>query len=189
MGKNTMIRKAIRGHLQKNPNLEKLLPYIVNNVGFVFTKDDLAETRTKLLENRRVCCGCIFYRIYREFWIFRALRQRRVQLRQLMLNCHRKTPAWDLKRHRSSRHCKFRQKFLAVPSRFWYMLCLQTNVSNVFLERGASDQGWRTRRCIWVGTVEHVEYTTVQLRSRCAAGKLHWYLSTGCLKIFHRRHI
>jgi len=53
MGKNTMIRKAIRGHLQKNPNLEKLLPYIVNNVGFVFTKDDLAETRTKLLENRR----------------------------------------------------------------------------------------------------------------------------------------
>jgi len=53
MGKNTMIRKAIRGHLQKNPNLEKLLPYIVNNVGFVFTKDDLSETRTKLLENRR----------------------------------------------------------------------------------------------------------------------------------------
>jgi large subunit ribosomal protein LP0 len=53
MGKNTMIRKAIRGHLQKNPNLEKLLPYIVNNVGFVFTKEDLGEIREKLLENRR----------------------------------------------------------------------------------------------------------------------------------------
>lgn len=53
MGKNTMIRKAIRGHLQKNPNLEKLLPHIVNNVGFVFTKDDLAETRDKLLANRK----------------------------------------------------------------------------------------------------------------------------------------
>ncbi|KHJ98883.1 ribosomal protein L10 [Oesophagostomum dentatum] len=53
MGKNTMIRKAIRGHLSKNPSLEKLLPYIVQNVGFVFTKEDLGEIRTKLLENRR----------------------------------------------------------------------------------------------------------------------------------------
>ncbi|CAJ0610371.1 unnamed protein product [Cylicocyclus nassatus] len=53
MGKNTMIRKAIRGHLSKNPALEKLLPYIVQNVGFVFTKEDLGEIRTKLLENRR----------------------------------------------------------------------------------------------------------------------------------------
>lgn len=53
MGKNTMIRKAIRGHLSKNPALEKLLPFIVNNVGFVFTKDDLGEIRTHLLENRK----------------------------------------------------------------------------------------------------------------------------------------
>jgi len=53
MGKNTMIRKAIRGHLQKNPNLEKLLPFIVGNIGFVFTNDDLSEVRAKLLENRR----------------------------------------------------------------------------------------------------------------------------------------
>ncbi|KAK6057667.1 ribosomal protein L10 [Cooperia oncophora] len=53
MGKNTMIRKAIRGHLSKNPALEKLLPYIVQNVGFVFTKEDLGEIRAKLLENRR----------------------------------------------------------------------------------------------------------------------------------------
>jgi len=53
MGKNTMIRKAIRGHLAKNPNLEKLLPHIVGNIGFVFTKDDLSDIRTKLLENRK----------------------------------------------------------------------------------------------------------------------------------------
>ncbi|KAJ1362570.1 60S acidic ribosomal protein P0 [Parelaphostrongylus tenuis] len=53
MGKNTMIRKAIRGHLSKNPSLEKLLPHIVQNVGFVFTKEDLSEIRKKLLENRR----------------------------------------------------------------------------------------------------------------------------------------
>jgi len=53
MGKNTMIRKAIRGHLQENPTLERLLPYIVGNVGFVFTKEDLGEIRKKLLENKR----------------------------------------------------------------------------------------------------------------------------------------
>jgi len=53
MGKNTMIRKAIRGLLSKHPNLEKLLPYIVQNVGFVFTKEDLSEIRGKLLENKR----------------------------------------------------------------------------------------------------------------------------------------
>jgi len=53
MGKNTMIRKAIRGHLQENPNLERLLPYIVGNVGFVFTHEDLGDIRKQLLENKR----------------------------------------------------------------------------------------------------------------------------------------
>ena len=52
MGKNTMMRKAIRGHLENNPNLEKLLPHIKGNVGFVFTKDDLSEVREKILANR-----------------------------------------------------------------------------------------------------------------------------------------
>jgi large subunit ribosomal protein LP0 len=52
MGKNTMIRKAIRGHLENNPSLEKLLPHIRGNVGFVFTKCDLVEIRDKLLENK-----------------------------------------------------------------------------------------------------------------------------------------
>jgi large subunit ribosomal protein LP0 len=53
MGKNTMIRKAIRGHLAKNPALEKLLPHIVQNVGFVFTNDDLSDIRELLLANRK----------------------------------------------------------------------------------------------------------------------------------------
>jgi len=53
MGKNTMIRKAIRGHLQKNPHLEKILPYVVGNVGFVFTKEDLSDIREALLQNRK----------------------------------------------------------------------------------------------------------------------------------------
>jgi len=52
MGKNTMIRKAIRGHVSKNPALEKLMPYIVGNVGFVFTKEDLSDVKDKILENK-----------------------------------------------------------------------------------------------------------------------------------------
>ncbi|XP_064480241.1 large ribosomal subunit protein uL10-like [Ornithodoros turicata] len=52
MGKNTMIRKAIRGHLESNPALEKLLPHIKGNVGFVFTKEDLTEVREKILDNK-----------------------------------------------------------------------------------------------------------------------------------------
>jgi len=52
MGKNTMMRKAIRGHLENNPNLERLLPHIKNNVGFVFTKEELVSVRDLLLANK-----------------------------------------------------------------------------------------------------------------------------------------
>uniref|UniRef100_A0A8B9SQP9 60S acidic ribosomal protein P0 n=1 Tax=Anas platyrhynchos TaxID=8839 RepID=A0A8B9SQP9_ANAPL len=47
MGKNTMMRKAIRGHLENNPALEKLLPHIRGNVGFVFTKEDLVPAAAR----------------------------------------------------------------------------------------------------------------------------------------------
>jgi len=50
MGKNTMIRKAIRDHLEKTPSLEGLLPHIKGNIGLVFTNGDLADVRTKLTE-------------------------------------------------------------------------------------------------------------------------------------------
>jgi large subunit ribosomal protein LP0 len=53
MGKNTMIRKAIRGHAQNNARLEALLPFIKGNVGFVFTNDDLAGVK-KALEEQKV---------------------------------------------------------------------------------------------------------------------------------------
>jgi len=53
MGKNTMMRKAIRGHLERNPALEKLLPYIKGNVGLVFTKSDLSDMR-KIIEGNKV---------------------------------------------------------------------------------------------------------------------------------------
>jgi len=52
MGKNTMMRKAIRGHMNNNPDLERLLPHIKGNIGFVFTNGDLIEVRDKLLENK-----------------------------------------------------------------------------------------------------------------------------------------
>jgi len=52
MGKNTMIRKAIRGHMENNPALEKILPHIRGNVGFVFTKEDLVDVRDKIMDNK-----------------------------------------------------------------------------------------------------------------------------------------
>ena len=52
MGKNTMMRKANRGHMSNNPDLEKLLPHIRGNVGLVFTKNDLIEIRDLLLANK-----------------------------------------------------------------------------------------------------------------------------------------
>jgi len=53
MGKNTMMRKAIRGQISKIPALEKLLPQVVGNVGFVFTNEDLMEVRDILLSNKK----------------------------------------------------------------------------------------------------------------------------------------
>ncbi|GMR58386.1 hypothetical protein PMAYCL1PPCAC_28581, partial [Pristionchus mayeri] len=53
LGKNTLIRKAIRSLVDKNPAVEKILPRIVDNVGLVFTKEDLPEIRDKLIKNKR----------------------------------------------------------------------------------------------------------------------------------------
>jgi len=52
MGKNTMMRKAIRGHLTQNPKLEVLMNSIKGNVGFVFTKEDLVTIRDMIMTNR-----------------------------------------------------------------------------------------------------------------------------------------
>lgn len=52
MGKNTMIRKAIRGHLQNNSRIEAILPYIRGNIGFVFTNEDLGSIRKIILQNK-----------------------------------------------------------------------------------------------------------------------------------------
>lgn len=52
MGKNTMMRKAIKGHLAQNPDLENLLPHIVGNIGFLFSKENLKELREKIAEHK-----------------------------------------------------------------------------------------------------------------------------------------
>jgi len=52
MGKNTMVRRALRNVLAQNPSYEALLNTVVGNVGFIFTKGDLKETRTAILSNR-----------------------------------------------------------------------------------------------------------------------------------------
>jgi len=52
MGKNTMIRKAIKGHIENNKHLEVLLPLIKGNVGFVFAKDDLSGIKKIVLANK-----------------------------------------------------------------------------------------------------------------------------------------
>ncbi|WWC63694.1 60S ribosomal protein uL10 [Kwoniella dejecticola CBS 10117] len=52
MGKNTMVRRAIRGLLAEFPQFEKLMPYIKGNIGFVFTSEDLKEIREIILANK-----------------------------------------------------------------------------------------------------------------------------------------
>merc|ERR1712241_1612576 len=44
---------VIRGQIEKNPDLEKLLPHIKMNVGFVFTNRELTEVRDLLLANKK----------------------------------------------------------------------------------------------------------------------------------------
>uniref|UniRef100_A0A4X2LR94 Large ribosomal subunit protein uL10 n=1 Tax=Vombatus ursinus TaxID=29139 RepID=A0A4X2LR94_VOMUR len=58
MGKNTMMCKAICGHLENSPALEKLLPHIRGNMGFVFTKENLTEIRAMCLANKVSAAAC-----------------------------------------------------------------------------------------------------------------------------------
>jgi len=50
MGKNTMMRKAIKEHSEKNKLLEALLPHVVGNVGFLFTEKDLTVVRDAVID-------------------------------------------------------------------------------------------------------------------------------------------
>ncbi|KAI9439916.1 60S acidic ribosomal protein P0 [Lactarius indigo] len=52
MGKNTMVRRALRSIVGENPQLERLLPHVRGNIGFVFTASDLAEIRDVITANK-----------------------------------------------------------------------------------------------------------------------------------------
>jgi len=51
MGKNTLIRKAIRDKLEEHPEWEQILPHVRYNSGIVLTKGTLTSLRDKVLEN------------------------------------------------------------------------------------------------------------------------------------------
>jgi len=53
MGKNTMVRKVIRGNAESHPELQTLLPYIKNNVGLIFCSGDLSGVK-KIVSEQRV---------------------------------------------------------------------------------------------------------------------------------------
>jgi ribosomal protein L10 len=53
MGKNTMMRKAIREILPERPALENLLPIVKGNVGLIFTNGELS-TITAILKEHKV---------------------------------------------------------------------------------------------------------------------------------------
>eukprot|EP01125_Pyxidicula_operculata_P022850 TRINITY_DN9625_c0_g1_i1.p1 TRINITY_DN9625_c0_g1~~TRINITY_DN9625_c0_g1_i1.p1 ORF type:complete len:314 (-),score=92.61 TRINITY_DN9625_c0_g1_i1:79-1020(-) len=52
MGKNTMMRRAIRLNSGQNPKWEGLLPYITYNLGLIFTNSDLHEIKKTVLASK-----------------------------------------------------------------------------------------------------------------------------------------
>ncbi|MCJ1243008.1 ribosomal protein P0 (A0) (L10E) [Trapelia coarctata] len=52
MGKNTMVRRAIKGFISDFPEYERLLPHVKGNVGFIFTNGDLNEIRDVILAEK-----------------------------------------------------------------------------------------------------------------------------------------
>lgn len=52
MGKNTMVRRAIRDFVSDLPEYEKLLPFIKGNVGFVFTNESLKDIKEVIVSNK-----------------------------------------------------------------------------------------------------------------------------------------
>jgi len=51
MGKNTMVRRALRVLLSELPQYERLMPHVRGNIGFVFTSGDLKDVRKLITSN------------------------------------------------------------------------------------------------------------------------------------------
>ncbi|KAJ9655087.1 ribosomal protein P0 (A0) (L10E) [Neophaeococcomyces mojaviensis] len=52
MGKNTMVRRALKGFIADFPEYERLLPHVKGNVGFIFTNGELKTIRDRILSNK-----------------------------------------------------------------------------------------------------------------------------------------
>lgn len=52
MGKNTMVRRALKIFIQSNPQFERLLAHVKGNIGFVFTSGDLKDIRDIIVANK-----------------------------------------------------------------------------------------------------------------------------------------
>jgi len=52
MGKNTMVRRALRLIIPESPQFERLLPHVRGNIGFVFARGDLKEVRDIIVANK-----------------------------------------------------------------------------------------------------------------------------------------
>ena len=52
MGKNTMVRRAMRGFVSEFPEYEKLMPIVKGNIGFIFTNADLKTIKDVVLANK-----------------------------------------------------------------------------------------------------------------------------------------
>merc|ERR1712058_140563 len=82
MGKNTMMRKAIRGHLENNPNLERLLPHIkitkgtieiIQDVPLIKTGDKVGMSESTLLNMLKISpftYGLIVQKVYDSGTVF-----------------------------------------------------------------------------------------------------------------------
>ncbi|KAI4863763.1 60S acidic ribosomal protein P0 [Hypoxylon rubiginosum] len=52
MGKNTMVRRALKTFIPDTPEYERLLPHVRGNIGFIFTNGDLKTIRDRILANK-----------------------------------------------------------------------------------------------------------------------------------------
>jgi hypothetical protein len=50
LGKNTMIRCCLRGMVEEHPQLAPLIEFVRGNIGFVFTKGDLADVKKDVIK-------------------------------------------------------------------------------------------------------------------------------------------
>jgi len=57
MGKNTLIKKAMKMRLDDHPEWQQIIPFINQNVGLVFTKSSLVDIRQQLLECTVASCA------------------------------------------------------------------------------------------------------------------------------------